>query len=374
MKRILIFSTAYEPFIGGAEIAVREITKRIPDITFDMITLNLDGIQLDEEKIGNINVYRIGGRGRLSKLFYPFTASHLAQKLHKENKYDAVWSIMASYSGFAALFFKKKNPDVPFLLTLQEGDPIDYIKRQVRFVYPWFRQIFKYADKIQVISNYLADFGRSMGAKAEIKVIPNGVDIEIFTKDISEEEIGRVKNALGKKSDDVFLITTSRLVYKNGLSTAIRSLRYLPENFKFIILGTGAHKEKLRAKALKVGVSDRVQFLGHISYENIPAYLKASDVFIRPAISEGMGNSFIEAMAAGIPVIATPVGGIPDFLVDRETGLFCGVHNPKSVADDALEIINNRQLREKIVENGKRLAREKYDWNNIASQMKEWLS
>lgn len=373
MKRILIFSTAYEPFVGGAEIAVREVTNRIPDVEFHMITLDLDGAQKPFEKIGNVSVHRIGKRGRFSKLLFPFRATSLAEDLHTEKKFDATWSIMASYSGFAALFFKKGHPEVPFFLTLQEGDPIGYIKRKVWFVYPWFKQIFRLADRIQVISNYLADFARSMGAKATIRVIPNGVDIPLFTREYPGEKVEDMKKALGKRVGDTFLVTTSRLVYKNGLSTAIRSLRLLPESVRFIVLGTGPLKEKLRAKAEKVGVSSRVQFLGHVAYADIPLYLKASDIFVRPAISEGMGNSFVEAMAAGLPVIATPVGGIPDFLRDGETGLFCGVHNPESVADDIRTLMEDVPLRNKLIENGRKLARERHDWDNIARDMRAWM-
>ena len=83
-----------------------------------------------------------------------------------------------------------------------------------------------------------------------------------------------------------------------------------------------------------------------------------------------MGNSFIEAMAAGLPIIATPVGGIPDFLKDGETGLFCKVKDPKSIAEQVERLMNDDILRQKLKENGQKLVREKYDWNLIAKEMK----
>src|SRR3989344_6375782 len=101
-KRVLIFSIAYEPFVGGAEVAVKEITKRIPDIEFDMVTLNLNGKKKSFEKIGNINVYRLNS----SKSLFPVKAFLFASKLHKKKPYDIVWSIMANYTVFASLFFK----------------------------------------------------------------------------------------------------------------------------------------------------------------------------------------------------------------------------------------------------------------------------
>jgi glycosyltransferase involved in cell wall biosynthesis len=181
-KRILIFSTTYFPFIGGAEVAVKEITNRLGnDFDFDLITLNLDSNQKKQEKIGNVEVYRILFKGKCAKLLFPFIAYRYAVKLHKKNPYDVVWSIMASYAGFSAMFFKKKFPKIPFFLTLQEGDPIPEIKRKVFFVYPWFKQIFTLADHVQAVSNYLGEWSKEMGAK-KISVIPNGVDIKKFNK------------------------------------------------------------------------------------------------------------------------------------------------------------------------------------------------
>jgi hypothetical protein len=82
MKRILIFSVAYHPFIAGAEIAVKEITDHILDIEFDMITVNLDGKQKSFERIGNVNIYRVG-RGTIGKFLLPVAGFFKARALQK---------------------------------------------------------------------------------------------------------------------------------------------------------------------------------------------------------------------------------------------------------------------------------------------------
>ena len=112
-------------------------------------------------------------------------------------------------------------------------------------------------------------------------------------------------------------------------------------------------------------------FAGFIAHEKLPTYLWASDIFVRPSLSEGMGNSFIEAMASGLPVIATPVGGIVDFLRDGETGLFCEVGNPKSIAQKIEKLIKDSESRQYIVENASGMVKDKYDWSLIAKRMKE---
>ncbi|MEK9178065.1 MAG: glycosyltransferase family 4 protein [Patescibacteria group bacterium] len=387
MRRILIFSLVYYPrFIGGAEIAIKEITDRISpeEIEFDMITLRLNSALPRFEKIGNVNVYRVGwaGKQRVSSDSLPWylhinkyalmaTGFFRALSLSRIKKYDAVWSMMATYNSFAALFFKLTHPRIPFILTLQEGDPIPYIKHRALPLYPLFKMIFTHADHIQTISKYLANWAKDMGAKCPITVVPNAVDYELFSGGFHLEESEAVRKSLGKKDGDIFLITTSRLVVKNAVNDIIDSLQYLPDNVKLLILGQGYEEQNLKSQILNLRIQDRVQFLGFVPHNEMPKYLHMSDIFIRPSLSEGFGNSFIEAMAAGIPVIATPVGGIIDFLIDGETGLFCEVKNSRSIAQKVEKLIKDRESREYIIRNAKKMVEEKYGWGKIAGEMKE---
>ncbi len=368
MKKILIYSIAYHPFIGGAEVAVKEITDRLTDVEFHMLTLDLDGEQKKYEKIGNVHVHRISG-GKHGKYLFALTSLPKALSLHRKFKFDAIWSIMANYAGFGALFFKFIKPKVPFILTLQEGDPIDYIKRRVGIFYPLFVQIFRRANILQSISKYLADFGKSMGFRGKSFVIPNGVDVSVFTREYSEQELGALRWQLHKEEGDIFLITTSRLVTKNGVSDVIKSLPLLPYQIKFLIFGIGHLEKSLKKLALDLGVESRVRFMGFIEHKDMPKFLKVSDIFVRPSISEGMGNSFIEAMASGIPVIATPVGGIPDFLKDKETGLFCKVNNPESIALAINAILDDKKLQKKITTNASKMAVSQYGWDSIVARL-----
>lgn len=373
MRRILIFSLVYYPrFVGGAEVALKEITDRIPssEIEFDMITLN-GGKEPAFEKVGNISVYRIFKKvGTIQKFLYPFAAFLKAVKLHKTNKYDLVWSMMASYAGYAGFLFKKKNKSVPFVLSIQEGDNFGR-RKGLKFL---FKSIFKNADRIQVISKFLGDWSRKMGAKCPITVVPNAVDFIFFSQRKPEEELAALKNRLGKNAGDVFLISTSRLVPKNAFGDVINALQYLPINVKFLILGQGYLEKILKDRVAKLHLNDRVKFLGFVSHAEMPQYLHISDIFVRPSLTEGFGNSYIEAMAARIPVIATPVGGIVDFLKDGETGLICEVRNPKSIAQKIEKYIKDKESRDYIVNNAEKMVRENYDWKKIAGEMKTILT
>lgn len=365
-KRILIFSLAYHPVIGGAEVAVKEITDRLSEYEFDMVTLRFDNEHPAEEKVGNVQVYRFSG----SKLLFSMQASMFAKELHGRKSYDAVWSIMAARAGGAALFFKYSHPEVPFVLTLQEGDPIWYMKlRSLYYINPFFKKIFTNADRVQAISNYLADYARTMGYRGEVEVIPNGVDTAKF-KARSAKKRKDMRDKLGYKESDKVLVTTSRLVTKNRVGDIVESLAFLREDVKLLIIGDGQFRPKLESMTSDLGFTDRVKFMGHVPYEEVPDYLSASDIFVRTPINEGFGNSFVEAMAAGLPVIATPVGGIIDFLENEETGLFASTRDPESIADKVRRLIKDPELSKKLVINAQKMVKDRYEWDLVAKEMK----
>lgn len=369
-KKILIFSTAYYPFVGGAEVAVKEITDRIPDVEFHLLTAKLDKKLSQQEKIGKITVFRVGiGHPTIDKLFLAFGGFWIAQKLHKQNNYDLIWSIMASYAGLAASKFKRVYPQIPFALTLQEGDSFEYIQQRTKFIKGQFKNIFKRADKIQCISSYLSSWAKEMGATCSLEIISNGVDLKNFNQIFSDRQLKELKKELGKQEGEKFLIHTGRLTYKNGLEDLIKSLIYLPSNIKLLLLGEGEEKDKLIKISQERGLENRVKFLGFVGHAELSKYLKVSDIFVRPSLSEGLGNSFLEAMATKVPVIATPVGGILDFLKDKETGLFCRVKDPESIAEQVKFFLEDNVLREKIINNSFRMVCQKYDWNIIAKKM-----
>jgi len=259
---------------------------------------------------------------------------------------------------------------------LQEGKDLSG-KNLVTF----FRNlIIKKADIITAISNYLADYARKVNPRAKIVVIPNGVDIQNFSRGFSDLAISNLKKKLGIEPDNKIVISASRLVSKNGLDILIKAIAILNQNkdneFKLIIAGNHPFFDKSRRKKLEkmaeeLGIGNSIIFAGIIDRYELPLYFKISNIFARPSRSEGLGNAFLEAMATGLPVIGTPVGGIPDFLKDGQTGLFCKVNNPADLAEKIKMLMVNKELRMKIVDNGRKLVTEKYDWNIIAWKFRE---
>ncbi len=393
MKRVLIFSLAYYPeFVGGAEVAIKEITDRISpeEIEFHMVTLRFDSKLPKMEKIENVVVHRIGFSKAsptigdlqkfplfLNKYWYQFAAARAVSRLHRRYHFDGIWAMMAHSCGIPAGIFKTLHPEVKYLLTLQEGDPPEYIERLMRPLWPLFSRAFTTADAVTVISNFLGDWARRRGFKGEVVFVPNAVNTRHFSQHFSHDELTAARKRLEKREGDVFLVTTSRLVHKNAVDDVIRALVLLPETVHFMIYGIGPDEEMLKELAQKLGVATRAHFAGQIGHAEMPLALEACDIFIRPSRSEGMGNSFIEAMAAGLPVIATQEGGIADFLYDAKrnpsketTGWAVDKDSPEQIAAAVEDILAHPEQVARVTATAKSMAIEKYDWDLIAAQMK----
>lgn len=393
-KKILIFSFAYYPkHIGGAEVAIKEIVERLPadQFEFHLVCNRYDATLPKVEQIGKVLVHRIGLTTKeptmadlrklplhLNKLIYQFAAYRKAKQLHKEYHYDGIWAMMAHSCGVPAGKFKKRFPEVRYVLTLQEGDPPAHIEKKMRMFGSQFTDAFLQADTIQVISNFLGSWARQKGFAGQLELIPNAVNTGHFSQTYSAEELAGAKKEIGKKEGDVFLVTTSRLVHKNGIDDVVRAIAKLPKNTHFVVYGTGPDEQMLRELIAGLEVADRIHMLGYIDHAVMPLYLKACDIFIRPSRSEGMGNSFVEAMAAGLPVIATQEGGIADFLFDRRrnpnttaTGWAVSADSPDDIVRAVQDVIAHPERTAATVTHAKEMVLARYDWDLIADDMQK---
>ncbi len=368
-KKILIFSTSYYPNFGGAEVAIKELTDRLPEFSFQMVCARLRPGLPKNERIGNVQIHRVGFGSTFDKYFLPFVGPLCGLRLVKTG--TPVWSMMASYAGLASLFYSWIRPKTKLLLTLQEGDPLEtYAKKLGPFAFLQ-SMLFKRADHVQAISRFLGEWAVRGGFKSQPEIIPNGVDIKKFSLNMDATRRNAIRSGFGFGSEDIVLMTASRLSLKNAIDDVIRALPMMPERCKFLIAGLGEDEAMLKALVHSFGLDSRVVFAGYRNQDELPELFHASDIFIRPSLSEGQGIAFLEAMAAEIPMIATPVGGIPDFLTDGETGIFCQPRNPESIAKAVDRLLAEPGLRERIVANGAKLVRERYDWDRIVEKMRQ---
>lgn len=369
---VFVFTTAYEPFIGGAEIAVSEIVRRLQDefrffIFTSKFRLNLPRY----EERGGIVIRRIGFGFRFDKFLLPLLGFFAAKNEAKKNKPELFWAVMASYSSgipyLLNIFRRGKN--VPVVLTLQEGDSLEHI-RGAKFGlvdFSW-KLALRRTHYLTAISSFLLDLAKQYGYGGEGIVIPNGVDVSAFSRKISERQRTAFRRKLGIADDEQVVITTSRLVRKNAVDTIIRAAAILHRGgmpVRLVVVGSGTDRLLLEKLAHYEGVGDRVLFAGAVPHHQVPMYLCGADVFVRPSRSEGLGNSFIEAMAAGVPVIGTAVGGITDFLEHEKTGLVSAVDDPSDLARSIDRLLADSALRNLVIFNAKEFVIRRYQWERI---------
>lgn len=365
--KVLVFST--DDFLhpaGGAELAFKEISSRCPDISFDLVCARLRRDASRVQTVGNVTIHRIGfGITWLDGALLGLFGARYGLRLHRTAPYDLVWAILASYGGFAATQFKRVTA-IPYLLTLQEGTDTRILDRRTMLLGPLFGNIFRRADGLQAISSYLLAWGKRRGFVGTIaRVIPNGVAYAQFhdASSVSRDDSG------------ITLLSISRFVPKNGLTDLIDALALMSPRVRLVLAGDGPLRPKLEAQIHRLHLEDRVKLEGFVRHQHTPELLKSADIFIRPSISEGLGTAFLEAMAAGLPVIGTAVGGIPDFLTDGVTGLVCKPNNPTDIAQAVQRFLDmSEDQRNQIRDRAATMVRERFSWDGIAANMRQIFS
>lgn len=218
----------------------------------------------------------------------------------------------------------------------------------------WHRRRFPcWGDKVIAISNQvkehlISDFGVS---QRNICLIHHGVDLNKFG-DCKREDIDRLKGEMGIPKDFFVIANSGRLSAVKGLEYFVKAIpAILKDNEKiiFLLIGYGDQEQKLRQTAKDLNVEDRIIFFRPI--KDIYEYLSVIDIFVMPSIQEGLGFSILEAQAQKIPVIASNVGGIPDIIEDKVTGILIQPKDESALSRAILELIRDKPLYENIKKN-----------------------
>ncbi len=394
MKKILIFSLDYLPgTISGAEAAIQEITDRISpeEIEFHMVTLYYDSAVPRVGKIGNVLIHRVGLFGKpnasleerrkfplhYNKHYFQLIAGIKGYFLHRKYHYDGAWAVMAHGTGVPVSIFNILT-GIPYALTLQEGDPPSYIEKTMKPLWILFKRAFTHAQVVQPISEFLGVWAVRMGYQGKIELIRNGANPESIKPTFTESEVEVLKRKLGKKEGDVYLVNTARLVNQKGFDTTIRSLLLLPTHIKLLIVGGGPEEQNLKNLVKELKLEDRVVFTGQVERNVVTQYRFAGDIFVGPSRSEGLGNAFLSAMACRLPVVATQVGGIADFLFDAKynpdkgtTGWAVDVDSPEQIRDAVQHILTHPEYVKEVTERARKMVVEEYDWDIVARKMQK---
>jgi glycosyltransferase involved in cell wall biosynthesis len=247
-----------------------------------------------------------------------------------------------------------------------------------RYLIPLLRRIFTKTDLILANSEFTKKLIMSYGVPPEkVHVIYPGVNPNRYLN----RQDDSAKQRLGLNGSLVIL-TVARLVRRKGIKYLIeampRVLRSLPDTV-LLVVGDGPEKPRLEEEARILGLASRVSFLGKVPEQKLIAFYQASDVFVLPAIvdsemnTEGLGVVLLEAMSMGKPVVASGVGGIPEAVVNGETGLLVKPQDPNDLADAIIRLLGNSELSRKMGDNGRQRVKEVFDWDIVAASFSEVL-
>lgn len=372
--RVLFLNYEYPPLGGGAANAtayiLREFSK-IPDLEVDLITSSVDR-QYYLEKIGeSIRIHRlpIGKnpknlhfQSQKDLLAYTWKAFWFSRKLIQKNHYDLTHSFFSVPCGFLSLVYKILYK-LPYVVSLRGADVPGYSDRfdwMYKFIAPLIKFIWNRAAAVISNSRGLRDLALQSKPKKDIGIIYNGVDIVQFHPDPS------------RRQTDEFIITSgaSRITHRKGLDYLIEATAKLtsehPE-IKIKIMGEGNAENDLKKQVLKLHLEKHVEFLGRIPREKTAPYYQEASLFVLPSLNEGMSNAMLEALATGLPLLATDTGGTRELLTDGINGFIIKTKDATDIAEKIEKIINDKDLRESMSHASRQLA-ETMSWAKVANQ------
>jgi phosphatidylinositol alpha-1,6-mannosyltransferase len=174
------------------------------------------------------------------------------------------------------------------------------------------------------------------------------------------------------------MLTVGRLVEHKGQDQTLRALALLRDeipDLRYAVAGSGEYGRELRALASELGMEDRVNFLGHVEDDELPALYNVADLYVgasRVAVDhvEGFGISLVEAAATSLPVVAGREGGMPEAVVDGVTGLLADPYDPASLAQAIRSLLDSPELAARLGAEGRRVAERRYSWQRVARDLR----
>jgi len=284
------------------------------------------------------------------------------------------------------LAVKRIKPDVVHSQSVSMGVPGFMAQKFLRKPYlvwgrgseiylPW---LFKELISKLVLKNANAVIALTEDMKKEMQkicnrgvpVIPNGIDLEKFG-DLPTKEA--IRGRLGLNNSDSVIVFVGSLRPVKGVKYLIQAMdivRQKDTNARLMLVGDGEERDYLRSVVSELHLGRYVTFVGEVTNDDVPQYMIASDVFALPSLSEGFPVVSLEAMASGLPIVATKIGGLPEIIEDGRNGFLVKPREAKEIAEKVLHLLGDDDLRKRISENNKEKAKS-YSWKSIVQRLEE---
>lgn len=349
--RILFATDNYPPEIGGVAASAGRISKSLARMghTVEVLVLARDlpaGLAerhlLDEQLI----VHRFGRSKNID--FTLQQATIFLEWLDRQSPFDLIWGHYLQTAGFLAAWlgrlWKRRS------VVAVRGNDLD------RLLFPpgdfaRLRWCLESASQIVTVTADLAAKVEALVGRTA-QVVPNSVDASIFTPG---EKPADLLERYAIRPEEVVLVFSGELRAKKGLVFLIHALRELAQRrpVRLVVIGEVRPKEQgdyQTALASTPELANHITITGHIPHAHeVARHLRLADVFLLPSLWEGMPNGLLEAMAAGVPVLASDAGGIAEVLVDRESGFVVPRTHLHHLAPRVEEILAMTGARRKLI-------------------------
>jgi len=365
--KILMLSDYFPPHVGGGvEKVVYELSRRLVGrgIEVIVVTLNTDGAE-GFEVLDGIKVYRcmtlnltaeLGAQLSLSPSA-PLRFLEVCRKeepdiVHANNRFFFTTLCAAALKGLVHR---------PLITTFHLG-PIFFERRLLNTAIRAYegtacKLIVGLSDMIIAVSKAVKAQAVLLGAEpSDVAVIPNGVDS-------SEFKPGGTRDPKGPKR----IACVGRLIHNKGVQFLVEAAPLVlasHPDVEFVIVGEGPMREHLVRMTEKLGVKHAFRFVGKVP--SVADVLRECHLFVRPSLTEGMPLTVLEAMACGLPVVASSISGTPEVVLDGETGMLVEAGNVGQLADAITKLLSDESYAMKIGYNALRLVKEHYSWDNTA--------
>lgn len=284
----------------------------------------------------------------------PFTLRNLngykdMETLLSENKYDLIWTnepVMGVVTRLAARKTRKNGTKVLYMahgFHFCKGAPlIDWL------MWAPIEYIMSYFNDILVTINW-EDYNRAKKYFKTPKVLHLdgiGVDLSRYNCTYSRTEI---RSQLGIADDDILLLSVGELEKRKNHELTIKALSKIKNsNVKCVICGIGSLENNLKNLVASLGLENRVTFLGY--RKDIPEIMLAADIYAHPSFREGLGIASLEAMASGLPILASNTRGIADYIENGINGFMCSPNDVEAYAKNLEMLASDKNLRNTIFE------------------------
>ncbi|MFH1904714.1 MAG: glycosyltransferase family 4 protein [bacterium] len=203
---------------------------------------------------------------------------------------------------------------------------------------------------------------QKIGKRNKYISICSGVEVEKFAN--AKEN----KDVLNIAQNDIIIGVVARLVTVKGHRYLLEAMKLMEsQSIKLLIIGDGPLRRELEEQAIESGIEKNVVFLGQ--RKDVPELLSVLDIFVMPSLNEGMGRAIAEAMVAEKPVIASKVGGIPDVVDDKITGILVSSKSPEALANAITYLMKNPEIAAQMGQEGKKKAVKNFGINSMIEQI-----